>query len=107
MATATRETIIANPGRRNGGRRNMARKMSAKQLRYFGTPRQKAAAKASRKRKANSTHRPRTKARKVAKRSNPTHRRTAKRRRTVNKPARRRNLGALYALTANPAKRRK
>src|ERR1039458_4085936 len=129
MATATRETIIANPARKR--RSNMAarRKMSAKQIKHFGTPRQKAALKS----RLKSTPRPRSKprrknaARKVitgygstvmnpsgktnvvfnkGKRANPKHHRKAKRRRT-NKVARKRNLGAIYALTANPAKRRK
>src|ERR1035441_9734825 len=123
MATATRETIIANPARKR--RRGMAkRRLSAKQIKYFGTPRQKNALRAKRK----SSHRPRSKprrknaARKVitgygstvmnpsgktnvvfnkGKHANPKHRRTAKRRRT-NKVARKRNLGAIYALTANP-----
>ena len=110
MATAVRETIIANPARRRKKKKNMAkrrrRNMSAKQIRIFGTPRQKAALKSKhkRKKKSNASHRPRTKARRTVKRANPVHHRT-KRRRKTNK-ARRRNLGAIYALTANPAKRR-
>src|SRR5579863_10059861 len=59
MATATIETRIANPARK--GKKKMARKMSAKQLKYFGTKRQKAAARASRKRKPKAAHRARTK----------------------------------------------
>ena len=112
MATAVRETIIANPARRRRKKkRNMARRrnrnMSAKQIRIFGTPRQKAALKAKhRRKKTNSSHRPRTKARRTVKRSNPVHHRIKRRRRT-QKARRQRNLGAIYALTANPAKRRK
>jgi hypothetical protein len=107
----------------------MAKKLSAKQVRFFGTPRQKAALKAKRK---NSSHRPRTKARTTPKRANPKHKRNAARKvitgygSTVMNPRRKkrkknaagktnvvfngkrkRNLGAIYALTANPAKGRK
>src|ERR1039458_4380498 len=122
MATAVRETYIANPGKKRG-RRMAKRRMSAKQIKFFGTSRQRAALKAKRK----SSHRPRTKARRKnaarkvitgygstvmnpgktnvvfnrGKRSNPVHRRKAKR----TKPARKRNLGGIFAL-ANPAKRR-
>jgi hypothetical protein len=76
----------------------MAKRLSAKQIKFFGTKRQKAALRTKRK----SSHRPRTKARKSPKRVNPTHRRAVKRR----KPARKRNLGGIFAL-ANPAKRSK
>lgn len=51
MAVATRVTRVANP-KRGRARRNARRKMSAKQIRHFGTKRQKAALKAVRKRKA-------------------------------------------------------
>jgi hypothetical protein len=102
------------------------RRMSAKQIKFFGTSRQRAALKAKRK----PSHRPRTKprrknaARKVitgygstvmnpgktnvvfnkGKRSNPVHRRKKRR---ATKPARKRNLGGIFALSANPAKRSK
>jgi hypothetical protein len=102
------------------------RRMSAKQIKFFGTSRQRAALKAKRK----SSHRPRTKARRKnaarkvitgygstvmnpgktnvvfnrGKRSNPVHRR--KKRRST-KPARKRNLGGIFSLSANPAKRSK
>src|ERR1700691_4844749 len=62
MATATIETRIANPARK--GKKKMAKKLSAKQLKYFGTKRQKPAARASRSKKRNAPkakHRPRTK----------------------------------------------
>lgn len=56
MAQTTRERIIANKGRRN---------LSAKQIRYFGTPKQKAALRATRKRshshRTNSRSRPKSK----------------------------------------------
>ena len=61
MAVATIETKIANPARRG---KKMAKRLSAKQLKYFGTKRQKAAARASRKKnraKPKAHHRPRTK----------------------------------------------
>ena len=45
MAVATIETVIANPARRKG-----KGKMTAKQIKYFGTKRQRAALKARRKR---------------------------------------------------------
>ena len=51
MAFAKVETKIQNPARlrkKNGGKRNVARKMSAKQIRFFGTKRQKAALRARR-----------------------------------------------------------
>ena len=53
MATILKVRKLANPRRkrRNAKRRN--RKMSAKQIRFFGTKRQKAALKLRRKRKAN------------------------------------------------------
>jgi hypothetical protein len=70
MAFAEVETIIAN-----SGRKRMARHLTAKQIKHFGTKRQKAALKASRsrkrtakrtnrghsKRRAKTSHRPRTK----------------------------------------------
>ena len=122
MATATRETYIANPGKKRG--RMASKRLSAKQIKYFGTKRQKAALRTKRK----SSHRPRTKARRKnaarkvitgygstvmnpgktnvvfnkGKRANPKHRRKAKR----TKPARKPNLGGIFAL-ANPAKRSK
>ena len=65
MAVATIETKIANPARRG---KKMAKRLSAKQLKYFGTKRQKAAARASRKKnraKPKAHHRPRTKPNRV------------------------------------------
>jgi hypothetical protein len=76
MATATRRVSIANPARR---------KMSAKQIRIFGTKRQKAALRAK--------HRPR---------SAPKKRNTAHWRRSSPRPVRR-NLGEQVLLTlGNP-----
>lgn len=61
MATTARKTYIANPYRKN--RRNGRKNLSAKQVKFFGTPAQKAALKrsraAKRKSRANS-HRVRT-----------------------------------------------
>jgi len=62
MAESTVEVIVANPARK---RRTMARRMTLKQRLHFGTPRQRAAAKAalrsSRSRKRTAAHRrPRT-----------------------------------------------
>ena len=102
------------------------RRMSAKQIKFFGTSRQRAALRSKRK----SSHRPRTKARRKnaarkvitgygstvmnpgktnvvfnkGKRANPKHRRKTRR---STKPARKRNLGGIFALSANPAKRSK
>jgi hypothetical protein len=100
MATAVRETIVHNPGGKRVAKSK--RKMSAKQIKFFGSARQRAALKHKRK----SSHRPRTKARKTVKRANPVHHRTKARKRK-SPTARKRNLGAIYALTANPAKGRK
>ena len=100
MAYSKVLTTVANPARKR--KRNMAkRKMSAKQIRHFGTKRQKAALKAKRKR-----HAP---ARKAAKR-NPSkaHKRVSKALRHYVKRSvpRKRNTGEILVLTAgNPAKK--
>ncbi len=83
MAIATRRVLIANPARR--------RKMSAKQIRYFGTNRQKAALRANR-----GTHRPRS------------HKRNTAHRKRTSPRAVRRNLGEQVLLTlGNPASKRR
>jgi hypothetical protein len=65
MATVVRRRVLVNPARR---RRKNRPKLSAKQIKYFGTPRQKAALKHRRKRKPATTraaaHRRRTRPRK-------------------------------------------
>lgn len=105
MALAQIETIIANPARKAGSRKakkkNMAKRMSLAQKLHFGTARQRAAAKASMKRKRKPTaHRRRTKP--VAKRSNPP--RTKRRNTSARK---RKNPGELIAITlGNPARKR-
>ena len=56
MAYSVVDTHIQNPARAGKGKKRMAtrRKMSAKQIKHFGTARQKAALKASRSRKRNA-----------------------------------------------------
>ncbi len=94
MATAVRRHSIVNPARR---RRNKARrKMTAKQIRHFGTKRQRAALKAKRRHTTRAVANPR--------RAPKRHRAAAHRRRT----AKRSNPGEILSLTlGNPAKRRK
>jgi hypothetical protein len=68
MAQTQRQRIIANAGKRRKGKRNAARSgLTAKQIRYFGTPAQKAALRKSKSAKRNkpkarkhhsATHRP-------------------------------------------------
>lgn len=54
MAQTQRQRIIANAGKRRKHKRNVARKgLTAKQIRYFGTPAQKAALRKSRSAKRN------------------------------------------------------
>lgn len=82
MAIARRRVSIANPARR---------KMSAKQIRFFGTKRQKAGLRAKR-----SAHRPRA------------HKRNTVHRRRTSPRAVRRNLGEQVLLTlGNPASKRR
>lgn len=110
MAWSEIETKIANPARKG----TMAKKLSAKQIKYFGTLRQKAALKAKRKASASS-HRPRTK----PKKSNPASYHKKKKRAASNasKPRKkqkltasnpkRKNPGELIAfLTGNPARKK-
>jgi len=106
VAFSVVDTHIQNPARRAGGRKKMAkarRKMSAKQIKHFGTKRQKAALRA---RRSAPKHRART-------RPNPPRKRravTLKRRRVAKKSAvkRRRNPTPAIVLwgAGNPAKRR-
>lgn len=75
MAQTQRQRIIANAGKRRTKRRNAARHgLTAKQIRYFGTPAQKAALRKSRSAKRNKP--------KARKHHSTTHRRKAKRKNT-------------------------
>lgn len=78
--------------------------MTAKQIKFFGTKRQKAALKAKRKRKSSAaSHRTRTKPNAPKKRKRTAASSTApKKRKKARKAARKRNLGGLYMLTTNP-----
>jgi hypothetical protein len=104
MAETTRTRIIANPGRR---RRRRNHKMTAKQIKYFGTKAQKAALRHNRARKRVRHNRAR---RRYAPKPNPARRRLHARRSRAN---RRRhppvsNPGQIIGFTVgNPAKRRK
>lgn len=104
MAVTKRRTSIANPPRKR--KRNGPRKMSAKQIKHFGTARQKAALKSARKRKrtvkAKAAHRPRTKSnpRRVAKRAT---RKSSHRKRTAGRRAVKRNVGQVVSLLLGPA----
>ena len=115
MATAVRRHTIVNPARRNRAkarRSNRAhhRRLSAKQIKYFGTPQQKAALKRKRKHNAAKHHRKHAR-RTVAKRSNaPKHRshRAAPRAKKRSSHKRRKNPGEILSLTlGNPAGKRR
>jgi hypothetical protein len=118
MAVAVRETIIANPARRKGKGR-----MTAKQIKFFGTKRQRAALKTKRRNagkkahraKSRPKHRARTKPNRAPKKRRinraravaPKKRRkraTGSRKRANKR--RRKNPGEIFALV-NPAKGRK
>jgi hypothetical protein len=109
MATTTRETIIANPGRKAGKRmakRNARRHYTAKQIKAgFGGKRRQNSAKA--RKSPKRSHRARTTAKKNSAHSSaqPFFRRASPRKRKSSAPkARRKNLGGIFALTGNPAK---
>lgn len=107
MAEVQRKRTLVNPGRKRK-RRNGPRKMSAKQIAIFGSKRQKAALKASRKRKRNAAKPRHSSARRNASRkaARPARRtaRAARRRRSG-----RRNPGGIIEVALNPStpKRRK
>jgi hypothetical protein len=92
MAFAAKRRVVVNAGRRR--RKRNARKLSAKQIRFFGTPAQKAALKNSRKRKRNAAAR--THVRRATKRVS----RVSHRRRTRAQ----KNPGDILSLTLNPAR---
>jgi hypothetical protein len=92
----------------------MARKLSAKQLKYFGTKRQKAAARANRKRKRNVAHRVRSKPNKAMgyagskgwkARTKPNRPKRKRKNGAARRHQARKNPGAIYALV-NPARKK-
>lgn len=104
MAEVQRRRTLVNPAKRKRrNRRN--RKMSAKQIAIFGTKRQKAALKASRKRKRHNSARRHSRKRNVAR----TRRRSAPRANRSNRRhrARRRNPGGIVEVALNPAPKRR
>jgi hypothetical protein len=106
MAYAEVETIVhGNPARKG---HKMARKMSLKQLRYFGTKRQKAAAKHRRKIKAKSKHRPRTKPNSAKRTAPRKHHAKANRavRHKKKKKQHRSNPGEIISFALNPARKK-
>src|ERR1035437_5941217 len=108
MAYSVVDTHIQNPARRAGkGKKRMAtrRKMSAKQIKHFGTARQKAALKASRSRKRNAA----PKRRHAPARRNPPKgggRVISGYGSTVMNPRRRRNPGN-HKIVINPTRKRR
>lgn len=103
MAEVKRRVTLVNPARRR--KRNPKRKMSAKQIAHFGTKRQKAALKASRKRKRTA---------KAPSRKNPIRRRrTVAAPRKTRRPAHRRRTrrsnpgGIVEVALLNPAPKRR
>lgn len=94
MAVAARKRVVVNRGR---PRRNTARrKLSAKQIKFFGTPAQKAALKRSR-------HSKRSKPNKGAPFSRKTRRAKAKSHRSRTSPRKRSNPGDILSLALLPA----
>jgi hypothetical protein len=105
MAEVQRKRTLVNPARRRKRRNRARRKMTAKQIRHFGTKRQKAALKASRKRKRTN------RARRHAPRTNAAPRRSRRARRAARPKHRRRtrraNPGGIVEVALNPAPRRR
>jgi len=94
MAVATIETIVANPARKRRHNRMAKRHMTLKQRLHFGSARQRAAARASMKRKRRHNAAKPTKRRRHATRSRPRRRRTH-------------NPGEIIAMTlGNPARKK-
>lgn len=94
MALAAKRRVVVNAGRRKTNR-SRRRNLSAKQIKWFGTPAQKAALKSSRRRKANSSR-----ARNTASRSRSYLPRKKHR-------ARSKNPGEILSLVLNPGGRKK
>lgn len=106
MAWSEVETKIANPARKG----HMAKKLTAKQIRYFGTKRQKAALKAKRKHTAKKAHRARTKPnppRKKKRISAKAHHAPRKKKLSNRARPKRKNPGQIIGfLTGNPARKK-
>lgn len=99
MNRVMRKRSLVNSGKRK--RRRSLRNMSPKQIKYFGTPAQKAALKHTRKRRRTTNAGKRHVVRRVSRKRTKVRRRRA-----------RRNVGAIYsiglaALGGNPGKRRR
>src|SRR5215470_935904 len=113
MAVAEVTTVIANPARRPAGKRRkrkmgLPRNASLKQKLHFGTPRQRAAAKASMKRKRSKSKRKHNPGARRHRRATVAAPRRRHRRVRVVRRKRRSNPGEIIALTAlNPAKGRR
>ncbi len=104
MAEVQRKRTLVNPARRRRRKRN-PKKMSAKQIRFFGTKRQRAALKSTRKRKRTN------RARRHSPKRN-AHRKRTRAIRRANRPrrrsrARRRNPGGIVEVALNPAPKRR
>lgn len=95
MAFAAKRRVVVNAGRRRR-RTNSRRKLTAKQIKFFGTPAQKAALKKNRFRKRNAS------ARSTMRRAHKQFGQRLHRRRTRAK-----NPGDILSLTLNPGKVRK
>ena len=93
MAIAARRRVVVNAGRRRNVKRSRRKNLSAKQIKYFGTPAQKAALKNSRRRKLNSS-----KARSTARRSRSYLPRKHR--------ARTKNPGEILSLVLNPGQKK-
>jgi hypothetical protein len=113
MAEVSRKRTLVNPARRRKRRKRNPRKMSAKQIKWFGTKAQKAALKNSRRRKRANASRRHTKRHSPARRNAAPKRARATRRahRTTHRrrTRRRSNPGGIVEVALNPAtpKRRK
>lgn len=102
MAWSTVETKIANPA---GSKRHMA-KLSPKQIKYFGTARQKAALKARRRASAKKAHKPRSKPNPHKAAASKKKHATARKASAPLKKKRKNPVPQIIAWTAgNPAKR--
>jgi hypothetical protein len=111
MAYAEVETIVHGNPAGKARRKNMAKKLSPKQIRFFGTKRQRAALKAKRKHHAKAkSHRPRTKpnpAKHTAPRKKSHAKRTTTAPRKKKKKSQRYNPGEILSFALNSAKKGK
>lgn len=95
MAEVAKRRVVINPARRSGKkRRNAPKHMTAKQIKFFGTPAQKAALKRSRSRAAQRTNRASQTRRKAS--------------RAAHRPAARKrsNPGEILSLVLNPGQKK-